>query len=270
MSFDSVDTSVHDAAPIECYKFIGELKTYRYTNNNAEVTVNGEVYEPLSGISRTALETSSLLDSVQTIDINLPITCELAVTYNFLKMPLTLDLELRTVHRGTNFATDWEMVWNGQSVIFSFIDNVGTVKTQSVIQAILSNQLNQSLYQTSCNHEVYDQFCTMDPAPFTTTTTITNIKDILITVANDGNGDGDLAIGKIVNVRTGESRSIINNVANVITVGYGFLDVKVGDTVKLIIGCNNTYTSCTNIFANVLNFGGFMFLPTNNPYVNPV
>lgn len=268
--FTTADTSVHDSAPIECYKLIGELKTYRYTNNNEEVTVNGEVYEPLSGITRTAIETSSLLDSNQTIDILVPITSEVAVTYNFLKMPLLLDVEVRSVHRGTDFDTDWKLGWQGQSVNFGVSGTMATISTQSLIQAALSRQLNQVLFQTSCNHEVYDEMCTKDPADFTTTSTIINIKDNVLKVVATGRANHELIIGKLVNTRTGEERVIVENIGQVVTVGYPFIDIVLGDTVDLIIGCDNLYTTCDDVFSNLLNFGGFMFLPATNPYVNPV
>ncbi len=270
MSYDTVDVSVRDGAPIECYKFIGELKNYFYTNNNVEVTVAGDEYLPLSGIKRGPIETSSLLDSNQTIDVILPITCELAVTYNFLKMPLTLDLEIRSVHRGTNFATESKLIWQGQSVGFPVAQDDASISTQSVIQAALSRQLNQVVYQTSCNHEVYDELCTLDPADFTTTAIVENIKDSVIRVSATGRSDGTLAIGKMVNTRTGENRVIIGNIGKIVTVGYGFLDIEVGDTVDLILGCNNSYTACTEVFNNIINFLGFKFAPNTNPYVNKV
>jgi uncharacterized phage protein (TIGR02218 family) len=268
--FDDIDKSVHGSAPIECYKFIGELKTYRYTSNNEEVTVNGEVYEPLSGIRRNSIETSSILDNTQSIDVTMPITCEVATTYNFLKMPMTLELEIRAVHRGTNFATDWKLIWQGQSTGFPVQNNDATIQTKSIIQSALGQQLNQILYQTSCNHEVYDDFCTLDPAPFTTTTTVTKIKDNVITVVSTGRTDGELIIGKMVNTRTTESRSIVSNIGHIVTVGYPFIDIKLGDTIDLIVGCDNRYSTCLNVFNNVINFLGFMWTPTDNPYVNPV
>lgn len=269
MSYPEYDTSVALGAPIECYKFIGELNTYRYTNNNEDVTVDGELYEHLN-ITRSAIETSSLLDSIQTIDCVVPITCDMAVAYSFLKMPLTLDVEIKAVHRGTNFATDWKLIWQGRSVSFPVADNYSTIRTQSIIQSSLGTQMNQIIFQTSCNHEVGDEHCTVDLDLFTTTTTVTNIKDFVITVADDGNPDGDLAIGKMVNTRTGETRVIVSNVANVITVGYGFIDIILGDTVDLIIGCDGAYTTCLNVFANLDNNGSCMFLPSTNPYVDPV
>ena len=38
MSFDAAETSIHDAAPIEVYKFIGTFETYRYTSYETQVT----------------------------------------------------------------------------------------------------------------------------------------------------------------------------------------------------------------------------------------
>ncbi len=213
-AYSDKDNSVHSSAPIECYKLIGELKTYRYTNNNEAVTVNGEVYEPLSGITRSYIETSSLLDNNQTIDVYVPITSEVALTYNFLKMPLTLDVEIRSVQRGTNFATDWKLIWQGEAINFPVSQNKATIGTQSVIQSSLSKQLSQVIFQTSCNHEVYDEMCQLDPADFTTTGTIANIKDNVIRVSATGRADHLLRVAKMVNTRTGEERTIIDNVGN--------------------------------------------------------
>lgn len=273
MSYASVDNSVHDGAPIECYKFTGELGTYRYTNANRAVTVAGEVYTPLSGLTRTAIETASLLDNNQTIDIKMPITTPMAEIYNFLKMPLTLDVQIRAVHEGTDFATDSKIIWRGEAIQFGVARNEADTKTQSIIQSGLSRQLNQVLFQTTCNHTVYDEMCGHDglaPAAFTTISTITNIKDNVLKVVSTGRADGFLAVGKMVNTRTGESRVIVSNVGAIVTVGYPFLDIVLGDTVDMIVGCNNAYSTCLNVFNNTDNFSGFMFLPETNPYVNPV
>ena len=269
-AYDDKDTSVDEGAPIECYKLIGELKTYRYTSNNEEVTVAGELYEPLPGLTRTAIETTSLLDALQTVDIIVPINSEIAVTYNFLKMPITLTVEIRSVHRGTNFATDSKLIWQGDSVGFPVQETEARISTQSIIQSALNKQLNQVLFSTACNHEVYDEMCSLDPADFTTTSTVTNIKGNLITVVSTGVSNHELKIGKLVNQRTGENRVIIDNVGPIVTVGYDFIDIKIGDTVDMIIGCDNTYPTCLNTFNNIINNGGYGFLPFTNPYQNPV
>jgi uncharacterized phage protein (TIGR02218 family) len=270
MSYEDFDNSPAAGAPIEVYKFVGELGEYHYTSCNEIVTVNGETYIPLPALTRTAIEVSSLLDSPQTLDITMPVTTDLALLYNFLKMPITLIVEIRSVHRGSNFATDWRLEFQGTIVSFPVSNNFATCRVQSVIQGGLNQQLNQITFQTPCNHEVYDEHCTLNEADFTTSSTVTNIKDNVITVANDHNADHALIVGKLRNQRTGETRTIVDNVANVITVGYGFLDIELGDTVDLIIGCDNAYSTCLTVFNNLLNFGGFMFLPSTNPYVNPV
>lgn len=269
-AYDDKDLSPHSGAPIEVYKFVGELSSYFYTSCNETVTVDGEVYEPLPGLTRTAIEVSSLLDSVQTTDISFPVTTPLAVLYNFLKMPLELTVEIRSVHRGTDYDTDWRLEFQGNIVSFPVSNNIATCRAQSIIQSGLNQQLNQITFQTPCNHEVYDTHCTLVEATFTTSSTVTNIKDNVITVVNDHNADHFLIVGKLRNQRTGESRVIVDNVANVVTVGYGFLDIEIGDTMDLIVGCDNAYSTCLTVFNNLLNFGGFMFLPATNPYVDPV
>jgi uncharacterized phage protein (TIGR02218 family) len=269
-TYDDIDKSVRSGAPIEVYKFEGELGEYLYTDCNEEVTVDGVLYKPLPGLSRTAIEVSSILDSVQTNDISMPITSALAQLYHFLRMPLSLNVEIRSVHRGTDFATDWKLEFQGEITSFPVKDNVATCRVQSIIQGGLNLQLNQITFQTQCNNEFCDEHCTLLEATFTTTSTVTDIKDNVITVVDDHNLDHKLKVGKLRNQRTGETRAIIDNVTNVVTVGYGFIDLVVGDTVDLVRGCDNTYTTCSVEYNNLLNNTSFMFLPSTNPYVDPV
>lgn len=268
MSYISDDISVDKGAPVECYKFIGELKTYYYTSDNQVVTCDGNDYIPLSGISRSALEISSLLDSVSTIDVIVPVTCAMAQAYSFLKMPMTLDVEIREFHRDN--PTDFKVTWRGQSVSFPFQENYSTIRTQSIIQASLSQQLNQIYFQTPCNHLVYDEHCTLDPAAFTTAATVTDIKGSVITVDSTGNADHALIVGKCINTRTSESRLIVENIGDILTLGYAFIDVRDGDTLHLVRGCDNSYTTCRTVFNNLINFSGFKWMPSTNPYTDPV
>ena len=270
MSYKSVDNSVEDSAPIECYKFIGELATYRYTNSYQQETVNSELYLPLSDIKRSAAELSSVLESVQTTDVIVPFNTDVAMAYCFLKLPLTLSIEIRSVHRGTNFATEWKMEYQGDVVNYEVSDNYCTFKLQQLIQSSLNKQLNHVYYQSNCNHVLYDDRCKINKTANTKTSTVTLIKGINITVLDDGFNDNDLVVGELICSRTNERRIITKNASNIVTVGYAFIDLRIGDTVQLIRGCDHSYNTCKDKFNNVANFGGFKWLPTTNPYESKI
>lgn len=268
MSYAVKDKSVHDGSPFECYKFTGPFGTYLYTTNSEEVTLDGDTYKP-TNISRNDIETGSILDSIKTVDITLPVTSDLAVLYCFLRSPKELSLVIKRAHRGDDYATDFKVEWRGQGLDSEVRDNWATIKTGSLIQSSLNGSVASISYQRICNHILYDARCKVVKADFTLTATVTKVQSQTITVDNDQAGDNGLKAGEMVVVRTGESRPIYDNISDVIRVGYSFVDIKVGDTVQLIHGCDHLRLGdCKNKFDNVVNYGGFDHIPTVNPFTD--
>ena len=58
----------------------------------------------------------------------------------------------------------------------------------------------------------------------------------------------------------------INNDTDLLTSG-DLSTLSVGDTIKVIRGCDHTMTGC-NKHGNILNFGGQWLIPPRNPYKN--
>ena len=56
-----------------------------------------------------------------------------------------------------------------------------------------------------------------------------------------------------------------DNGTGTLTLNLPFSDLTVGDTVKAFAGCNHTTEVCDGKFANLLNYGGFPFIPQKNP-----
>ena len=269
MSYDVKDTSVHDGEPIEVFKFIGTLGTYRYTDYPENVTVNGELYIT-HPISRTAIEVGTLIDSITTMDFTVLFDSDLARAHGLLATPDSLLVEVRRVHKGDNYATDWEMTWQGIAVGYSMTGRWFTIGTQNKVQVDLNTNLAQPYYQTTCNHVLFDERCKVNKASNTSVSTVTVIGPTAITVASDGVPDGHLRAGELINQRTGERRLILDNLANVIDIGYGFIDILVGDTVSMVKGCDHSFSECQVRFSNLDNFGGFMYVPSKNPFTQGV
>lgn len=269
MTYDTRDKSVHDSEPIECYKFVGTLGTYRYTDNPVEITVNGELYVPVQ-IDRSTIEVGSVIGAIQTMDFDVPFDTVIAEVYGGLITPEELRVEVRRVHRGDNYATDWKMIWRGKSVGYNLSGRIFTVGTQNKLQTDLDAGVNSIYYQTTCNHVLYDERCKVNRAANSTVSTVVAVSDDAVEVADDGVIDNDLRAGEILNQRTGERRLVLSNLANVITIGYAFIDIIPGDTVTMVRGCDHSFTECNVKFDNLANNGGFMYVPTKNPFTNGV
>jgi len=265
MSFESFDQSVSGGAPFEVFKFTGQLREYLYTSNSEEVTFGGDIYLPIP-ITRTATEVTSVLDSITTVDISVPYNSDLARDFCFRKTQQSLSVEVWKLHRGSTYDTESKREWGGRAVGFAVEGNLGIIKTQSSVQARLSKKTKAPFYQTTCNHVLYDERCKLDRADFAVNATVVSFLGSTITVDDDGYPNGDLVVGEATNTRTSEKRLIVSNVSNVISVAYPFIDLVVGDTLELTLGCPLSYTVCQSRFNNVVNFGGFKFIPTTNPF----
>lgn len=266
MTYAVKDKSVHDGAPIECYEFVATHKTWRYTSYHEAVQVAGQWYTPLP-ITRTAIEVGSVVDSQTTMDFNIPSDHEIAQQFCYTISPKGLVVTVRRVHQGDDYSTDYKVEWIGQMSGSSYAGNWATIKTASKIRTALNGYLSSVFYQKTCNHVLYDERCKADREAHTEEATVTKIQRQIITVDDMVYDNSDLIGGTMTNTRTGEQQGIISNDNNVLRIGYPFFDLEVGDVVELTLGCDHQRLGhCKNRFDNVVNYGGFDFVPEINPF----
>jgi uncharacterized phage protein (TIGR02218 family) len=269
MSYAVADASVHDGAPIECYLFAGQLKEYRYTSAESLITLDGREYEPLP-IKRGSVKSGSQADDSLSLEIELPIDCDLVRDYAYLNAPASLMLSVFRVHRETNFATDSVLLWKGEVLSFSVAGRTAKARVPSIFSAALSSDCPTVFYQNPCNHVLFDARCKVSRASFSTSTTVLDAAQTNATVVDDGFPDNFLAGGEMVNSRNGERRMIVDNQVNLITINFAFVDLRVGDSVTLTAGCDHSWTTCRSKFSNGDNYGGDPFIPSENPFQGKV
>lgn len=266
MSYDDFDISQHAGQPIEAYEFVGTFKTYRYTSAAADQTIDGKLFLSIP-ISRSEVTTGVHADDAKDLEFSVPASLDLVTDYVYNTAPPGLQLTVYRVHVGTNFATEWIILWAGEVVGFSIEDELAKVRVPNIFTHVLSGNLPDFYYQRPCNHVLYDARCKVNRATFTTSSTVVSILDITVVVVDDGVADGALVGGELVNVVTGERRMVLNNSANVITVMYPFAKLVAGDSVQMARGCDHDWLGdCLLVYSNTENFGGMPLGPTDNPY----
>lgn len=270
MSYAQKDRSVQDGEPVEFYKFSSPLGVFRYTSDNQPASCDGELYEVLpGGITRTSVETGSVVDTVMTMDFTMPADSGVAKLYCYQTTPEDLIVEVRRAHRGDDWATDFAMEWVGIGLDTSVSKHEATIKTGSILQARLSGNVATVYYQRMCNHVLFDARCKVNRGDWVFDSTITKVQRQLVTVGNDWANNGALRGGELTNMRTGESRTIHDNLDDLITVSYPFGDAQIGDSVEITFGCNRARLGdCKLRFNNMANFGGFPFIPVTNPFTD--
>lgn len=268
MAFADTETSPYSAAPIELFKFIGTVATYRMTTYSQTVVSGTDTYTPLAGLKRTVLKVGTQEEENLALDIELPYDHPLVTAYAYQTAPPTLELELRRTHRDN--PADSILMWKGKVLSFSVAGRIAKLRVPSLFAYILGGVTPAPRYQAPCNHILYDGRCSVDPTTFLHATTVTSITDNLITLASNPFSDGLCNGGDMTFAAGGEARMVISNAVLDFTVTYPFSGLSIGSAVTIRQGCDHSYTTCKSKFSNGINFGGCPLVPDRNPFTSKI
>lgn len=266
MPYVDSETSAHDGSPVEGYEFIGTNNTYRYTSVEQGVTINGQPYTPIAGLKRDAIRSGTQDDDSLELEITMPFDTALVREYAYDTSPPDLDVTVYRYHDQDNPASEFIKAWVGRVTGFSVTGKEATIRVPSIFELVMRGEVPSVYYHHPCNHVFADARCkAVQSTQATTIAVITS--GTQIQVADDGHADNFLIAGEMILTSKGERRTIIDNVADLITINFPFSNPEVGDLVTLGSGCDHAYKGdCLNKYNNQLNYGGFPFTPTDNPF----
>jgi len=265
MSYRDYENSVSKAAPIECYLFIGSFAEYRYTSADVEVTLNGRTYLP-AAITRDTLRAGTQEDDQLALELTMPYDTRVVRDYAYSDSPPSLMLEVHRVHRGSDFDTESILMWKGEVTSFTVEGRLAKMVTPSIFSRALQGDVPSIYWQGPCNHLLFDTGCGLNRNTYLQVTNLVTVAGTDLEVVDQGFADDYLIGGEMVNNRTGERRMIVANDANLIKVRVRFADARPSDQVQLTAGCNHSFDTCKTKFSNGLRFGGYPFIPTDNPF----
>jgi uncharacterized phage protein (TIGR02218 family) len=131
---------------------------------------------------------------------------------------------------------------------------------------LLNIQIPRRLWQASCTHVFGGPMCRFDRESLSNTFSA-GAGSTQTVITNAPSSVRPFALGTITGItglNAGLSRTIVTFVSGTtVTVKLAFLfPVAIGDQFHLLPGCDRTLATCTNVFNNAANFGGFPFIPT--------
>ena len=265
--FTDKEQSKAESAPIECYKFVGSFKTYRYTSAADALLLGGELYLPVP-VKRNTAKAGTQDDDNLSLELVFPFDADIVFDYAYALSPPTLLLEAYRTQADLDTNTQFELFWKGKVRGFKVSGRQATIIVPSIFALALQGEVPNFYYQAPCNHVLYDDGCKVirDNNKFTGEVDSINGREITLLAAPTSTND--LAAGEIVNTRNGERRLILSNVGSIVTVGFPFADLLAGDPVEMVRGCDHSFNGAGGCpkFANQLNFGGFPFIPADNPF----
>lgn len=254
------------ATKTELYRFSEQAsaKVWGFTDGNEAVTYGGLEYVPAS-ISRSEAEVKNEI-AKSNIDIQLSLTNEVAVRWMQDNGEKIVTLTIFERDKGGLF----NVVWKGRLASLAPGMNAVTLKMESIFTSLRRPGL-RARYQRACRHPLYGKGCNLNPEDFDVAGSVTAVNKKTFTIAAaDAMPDGYFT-GGMLRAADGTLSYIIEHVGASIVLqrlSYSLVEEIEGGfpfDVKIYPGCPHTRQACNDKFNNLLNYGGFDFIPTKNP-----
>lgn len=266
MTYESYETSVETSQPVELYTITLGSTVWYYTSGAIAVTIGGTTWEPLS-ISRTSQEQSQE-DQDQQVEVTLPASTPVCRFFIASVPGQSVEIVVERI-QALDVGETRMVMYAGivQSVTF---EDGGTKAVLSVVtsQAAFSKAVPRDVYSAVCNHILFDDRCGLAEASWRVTAEVLSIVGNVLTIDGlSGEADGYYTAGFIeLTGSAPDFRVILDHTGDEATVALPFGTSPLGELVRVYAGCAHDPTTCQAKFNNLINFGGFPFVPTKNPF----
>lgn len=271
MTFAPIETSTEDGNVIELYTFTFGGSTDRFTSYNRDITFAGFAWQATQ-ISRSALE-ASVEDAINELKITVPQDNVIAQQF-ISNVPGRVGSV--TVEKGhaDDPAEERVILFEGFIAQVGFdADLVATITCKPQTN-VFKRAGPRFTFQGICNHVLYDERCkilrTGDPAgEFLLTGTVTSVVGNNIDVAGVSAAGAGFFDGGFVKAPAGgddDARLVLSSSGDTLTLLLAFSVEVIGTDVDVFAGCTHDLAICESKFDNVINYGGFPFVPRKNPF----
>tara|TARA_R110002126_G_scaffold77661_1_gene193496 strand:- start:1045 stop:1905 length:861 start_codon:yes stop_codon:yes gene_type:complete len=276
MSFSDQEQSTEGGAPIELYTITGS-DTFYYTSAAEAYTLDGITYEP-AAISRTAPMISGK-ESSGTITVKFPFNNAFVSRYLGGVPPAPDRISIQQIH--TSDATaEATPFWSGSVSSVKFSSKEASVVLLGIMGR-LNDMIPSQTFSWMCDHNLYSKQCRVPESSHTYSFSIVGISPdgVTVTLSDQGQADAKLSSdvayfngGTFLTGVDGSQRMGVNFTPTSATNTYTLVllvpvqGLVEGQAITFTAGCDKSVDTCLIRFNNVLNYGGFPFVPTLNPH----
>lgn len=269
MSFDAIEKSADQGRPVELYTFQRDYQAWRYTSADRDLVIDGATYVSRA-ITRSSIESTPEM-ARSNLKITAPRDLEVADLYRISPPTLAVTLVVRQYHQGDG---EQATIWAGRISTVDFVGIAAEITCDPVFTAMRRVGLRR-LYQRQCPHVLYGAACRVNREVHRVDGVASSVSGAGVSVsAASAHANGWFSGGYLeyeVELGIPERRFISDHVGSSITLNTRPEGLSDGQAVKLYPGCDHTTASCTTKFSNILNYGGFPYFTTKNPFGgNPI
>lgn len=254
------DAAAREATP-ELYRFSCGATVTCYTSYALGKWFLGDYYEPRP-ITHSGFTETEAFDPV-TLKVTAPADGEL------LKYVANTPIEptrIKIYRALLSNINDYELLFSGVMLQPSFAKNTISMPFESMAH-IFKRRYLRYVYQSWCNHEVFDSGCALVRSAWRIAGTVSGISGASITVAECAAlGDGYFT-GGYVECGT-DARMITQHVGSTLGLHMAFDSrVAVGTAVGVYPGCPGDPDICLERFDNRAHFFGMQYISAHNPVI---
>ena len=269
MTYQSKETSIEDGRPVEVYTFTVGAQQFFYTSAEDVVTIGSTNFTPRPISRENTREDPARRDA--DFVVRLPTSDDVAQTFVGQLPGVRVRLKVQRFHRSDTPTPEVVTVFDG-FVNAARFEKQGRecVLVSRPVLASNGRTIPRRTYQGPCNHVLYDPLtCKVDdtdPAFRAANRTVTSQVGNVLTVSgiSPAYPDGHFTGGYVEAIGQNDFRLILSHVGSTLTLLLPFAQVP--PLVNVFAGCAHDVDTCSVKFDNVLNYGGFPFVPTKNPF----
>ena len=277
MTYEIIETSIQDGRPIEIYVFRRGLKYWRYTSADENFPPELGVPDLAGEWLSTAIERSSVENTQDVarsaIKVSMPRTEDFPKEY--IQNPPSEVVTLK-IYRYHEFDTapdaqKYIIIWAGRVLNVGQKGLKADIRCEPIMTSLKRPGLRR-LYQTTCPYTLYGDACKVDKEAFKLTTTVQSVSGLQIVSPQFANEPDGYYTGGFVDyaIEGGFDRRFITDHTND-TLSLDLPNsIEPGDTVNAFPGCDRVIATCRDKFSNLLNYGGYPYIPQKNPFTDLV
>ena len=265
MTYAEIETSEYGGAPVELFRFAHDADIWCYSSGSVSVTHNSELYSPVS-IGREGSISITGEPNKNELSIVMPQDMEVSQLYLNGSPERIVSVTVFRLHEPSGV---YEIYWKGRIVSFNWGPSDASAKCESIFSSIKRQGLRDR-YTRSCRHDLYSTgggVCEVDKSEYAVACTVTAVSGTSISFTVDDLTEYDdnyFTAGMVY--FSGAWRFVLSHAEGTVTLMSAFSGLEVDDAITLYPGCDHTLAMCVERFNNVVNFGGWPWIPTKNPY----
>ena len=270
MSYSTYEESVQDGDPSYRILITQGSTEYRYTTEPYIVNDN---QSPSNTWLPSPIDTSDILQTNEmakdALKLEFPRDNAVAVTFLGGVPEQITTVKIWRGHAG-DVTEEFLVAWAGRVSGVSLDADKVTLDCENIFTSMRRPGLRRR-YQTACPFALYGAGCGVSKAAHLITGTATAYSGSTVTVTISPQPADGFLTGGMLETTDGVFRFIEKEESGVITLSRPITtlndDIDVGPTsVNLYPGCNKSMSTCDTKFSNLVNYGGFPWIPRKNPF----